>query len=101
MDTNEHTRLVVVICEEALESLIQSELTLAGAKGYTVCKASGRGNRGERDAHWSLSANIRIEILCNAKTAEQIINTVYDKFSENYGLVVYAMDVDVKRTHKF
>lgn len=97
----ERIRLVVVICEEALEPLIQPALIKAGAKGYTVCRASGRGHRGERDARWSLTANIRIEVLCNAKTAEHIVTTVYDQFSANYGLVVYAMDVDVMRTDKF
>ena len=97
----ERIRLVVVICEEALEPVIQPTLIAAGATGYSVCKASGRGNRGERDARWSLSANIRIEILCNAEVAQRIVSTVYDKFSANYGLVVYAMDVDVMRAGKF
>ena len=97
----ERIKLVVVICEEALEPVIRPELLAAGAKGYTVCKASGRGNRGERDGRWSLSANIRIEVLCNAKVAEQIVSTVYDKFSANYGLVVYAAEVEVMRAGKF
>ena len=97
----ERIRLVVVICEEALEPVIRPALLAAGAKGYTVSKASGRGARGERDARWSLSANIRIEILCNAEAAERIVSSVYDQFSANYGLVVYAMDVDVLRAGKF
>ncbi len=97
----ERIRLVVVICEEALEPVIQPELLAAGAKGYTVSKVSGCGAHGERDARWSLSSNIRIEILCNAGVAERIVHTVYDKFSANYGLVVYAMDVEVMRAGKF
>lgn len=97
----ERIRLVVVICEEALEPVIQPELLAAGARGYTVCEVGGRGARGERDARWSLSANIRIEVLCNAEVAGRILSTVYDKFSANYGLVVYAMDVEVLRAGKF
>ncbi len=97
----ERIKLVVVVCEDALEPVIQPELLAAGARGYTVCQASGRGNRGERDARWSLSANIRIEVLCNAEVAGRIVGTVYDKFSANYGLVVYAVDVEVMRAGRF
>lgn len=94
-------KLVVVICEEALEPVIQPELLAAGAKGYSVCEARGRGARGERDARWSLSANIRIEVLCSDAAAERIMAMVDSKFSANYGLVVYVHDVDVLRADKF
>ena len=45
-------------------------------------------------------ANIRIEVLCNAEVADRIVSTDYDRFSANYRLVVYAMDVDVMRAGK-
>ena len=97
----EHIKLVVMICEEALEPLLLPLLLTAGAKGYSVCEARGRGNRGDRDARWSLSANIRIEVLCSAETAEHIVAIVHEKFSINYGLVIYVLDADVLRTDKF
>lgn len=97
----ERIKLVVVVCEEALGPVLQPELIAAGAKGYTVCEVSGRGNRGDRDARWSLSTNIRIEVLCSPTTAERIVTLVDKRFSANYGLVVYATDVDVLRTDKF
>lgn len=94
-------KLVVLVCEEALESIVQPRLLAAGAHGYTVCDARGRGNRGERDARWSLSANVRIEILCDATVAARIVEMVESEYSDNYGLVIYSMDVEASRSEKF
>jgi hypothetical protein len=95
------TRLVVIICEQALEPLLGPDLLAAGAKGYTVSDARGRGNRGVRDARWSLSSNVRIEILCSPAAAERIMGVVDAKYCQNYGLVVYAVDVVAPRAEKY
>ncbi len=94
-------KLVVLICEEALESIVLPALLAAGAQGYSICEARGRGNRGVRDARWLLSSNIRIEILCNEPVARRIVDMAHKEYSENYGLVVYMQDVEVTRSDKF
>ena len=94
-------KLVVVVCEEALEAIIAPDLLEAGARGYTVCEARGRGTRGVRDGRWLLSANVRIEILCQADVAERIVAMVVTKYSDNFGLVVYMLDVQTSRRDKF
>ena len=95
------TKLVVLICEEALENIVVPELLAAGAKGYTVCDARGRGNRGVRDARWLLSSNVRIEMLCNEPVASHILDMVETKYCANYGLVIYMVDAKVNRGGKF
>ena len=94
-------KLVVLICEEALAPLLEPELLALGAKGYTITEVRGRGNRGERDARWALSGNIRVEILCNAQTAERILTKVDERFCANFGLVSYALDVEAQRAEKY
>ena len=95
------TKLVVLVCEEALEAIIAPDLLDAGARGYTVCEARGRGTRGVRDARWLLSANVRIEILCGGDVAERIVAMIVTKYSDNFGLVVYTLDVQTSRRDKF
>lgn len=98
---NDRIKLVVIVCEEALEPLLAPDLLAAGAKGYTVCEARGRGNRGVRDARWLLSSNLRIEILCPEPAARRIMEMVDRKYCDNYGLVMYMHDVEASRADKF
>lgn len=96
-----NTKLVVIICEEALEPLLTPELLAAGAKGYSISDARGRGNRGVRDARWSLSSNVRIEVLCSEQAALRIMASVDTRYCENYGLVMYMHDVAAPRADKY
>lgn len=96
-----NTHLVVIVCEEALEPILAPELIAAGAKGYTICEARGRGNRGVRDARWMLSANVRIEILCNEQVALRVMEMVDSRYCDNYGLVMYMHPVQATRAEKF
>lgn len=94
-------KCVVVICEEALEQLVGEDIVAAGAKGYTVSSVRGRGNRGVRDAQWTLSGNIRIEILCQEDAAWRVVERIESKYSVNYGLVIFVEDVQVTRADKY
>ena len=95
------TKLVVLVCEEALEAIIVPEMLAAGARGYTVSEARGRGSRGVQDARWLLASNVRIEILCNEEVARRIVETIVTKYSDNFALVVYTLDVETIRGDKF
>ena len=94
-------KYVVLICEEALESLVGEDIIAAGAKGYTVVPVRGRGNRGVRDAQWMLSGNIRIEILCQESAAWRLVERIESKYSANYGLVIFVQDVVGPRADKY
>jgi len=86
-------KVVVFICEEALEGLLCVDILAAGAKGYTVSTVRGRGNRGVRDAQWMLSSNVRFEVMCSEETAWRLIDVVEHKYAQHYGLIAYMHDV--------
>jgi hypothetical protein len=72
-----------------------------GASGYTITDARGRGARGVRDAAWSESANIRVEVLCSEPTAEAIVQDLKQRYYANYAMVLFMADVVVLRVEKF
>lgn len=86
-------KVVVLICEEALENLVCTDILAVGAKGYTLSTVRGRGNRGVRDAGWLLSSNVRFEIMCSEETAMRFIDLVELRYASNYGLIIYMHDV--------
>ncbi len=95
-------KLVTIICESALERLIARDLVGSlGAKGYSICDVRGRGARGEQDARWAPSSNIRIEVLCEPDTAQRVIDALFAKYAQNYGMVAWQVDVEVSRGFNF
>lgn len=94
-------KCVVLICEEALEPLVGEDIIAAGARGFTVAPVRGRGNRGVRDAQWMLSGNLRFEVLCQEDVAWRVVELIESKYSANYGLVMYVLDVQGARPDKY
>ncbi len=94
-------KLLTVICEAALENTLLHDLESLGARGYTVIDVRGMGSRGQRDATWSPLANIRVEVLCNAQTADAILKALRERYSEDYSMVLFVADVEVLRPEKF
>jgi hypothetical protein len=86
-------KVLVLICEEALEALVCIDILAAGAKGYPVSTVRGRGNRGVRDAQWLLSSNVRFEILCSDTAALRLLEVIENKYAQHYGLIAYMHDV--------
>lgn len=85
-------KLLVIVCEEALEQHVGREIIACGAKGYTVSTVRGRGHRGVRDAQWLLSSNVRFEVLCSQPVAQRVAEQVREKFERNFGMVIYCVD---------
>ncbi len=100
MDSN-HRKLLTIVTEAVLETSITEVLDELGASGYTIVNARGRGSRGIRDAGWTSSGNIRVEVVCDAALAERIAASVRDKFYANYAMILYIGDVTVLRPDKF
>ncbi len=89
-------KLVTVICEAALERQITRDLIgELGATGYSLSDVRGRGARGEQDARWAPSSNIRIEIVCTPDTARRIIDTLFARYAKHYGMIAWQVDVEV------
>ncbi|MBH0110414.1 transcriptional regulator [Salinibacterium sp. NG22] len=96
-----HRRLLTVITEAALESTLVRDLDQLNAHGYTITDARGKGNRGVRDAGWEASSNIRIEVVCDAETAEAIASYLQKHYYADYAMILFMSDIDVLRPTKF
>ena len=94
-------RLLTIVTEATLEATLVREIEGLGARGYTITDARGKGGRGIRDATWAPHANIRLEVLCDAETADAICTALRDRYYDNYSMVMYVSDVDVLRPEKF
>ena len=94
-------KLLTIICETDLERKLRDDVMALGAHGYTVTDARGRGAHGERDAAWSPSGNIRMEVICEDSVARAIAAHVKDAYFANFGVVLYMVDVEVLRDGKF
>ena len=92
---------LTIVTEEALEDTLVRDIEILGARGYTITDARGKGGRGKRDATWAPYANIRLEVLCDAKTADTLCTALRDRYYDNYSMVMYVSDVDVLRPEKF
>ncbi|MGV8911479.1 MAG: P-II family nitrogen regulator [Rhodoglobus sp.] len=97
-----HTRrLLTVITEAAVESTLVRDLDQLNAHGYTITDARGKGSRGVRDAGWEASGNIRIEVVCEAETAEAIAAYLQEHYYADYAMILFLSDIEVLRPAKF
>lgn len=94
-------KLLTIITEAALESALVKDLERLSTQGYTITDARGKGSRGMRDGAWSESSNIRIEVVCDAATAEAIAAHLQARYYENYAMILFVSDVAVLRPEKF
>lgn len=99
--SNEIRKLLTIITESDLEKKLVKDLIEWGISGYTITDARGKGNRGERDANWDNSANIRIEIICNDAIAHKVMEALNEKYYESYAMVSFIIDIEVLRPNKF
>ncbi len=97
-----HTRtLLTIVTEAALETTLVRELDHLHAHGYTITDARGKGSRGVRDASWEASGNIRVEVVCDATTADSIAGYLHEHYYDDYAMIVYTSEITVLRPEKF
>ena len=98
---NVDRKLVTIITESVLEAELCKLLESLGASGYTVTNARGSGSRGVRSDGWSVSSNVRIEVVCSPELAEKIAALVSEKYYDDYAMILFEHDVRVLRSEKF
>lgn len=94
-------KLITIVTEAILEVELCEQLEELGATGYTVTNARGSGHRGIRDAGWSSSSNVRIEVVCNEEVAHRIVRHLRDNYYNDYAMILFESDVRVLRPEKF
>ena len=96
-----HRKLLTVITEATLEAKLCELFEQLGAHGYTITDARGKGSHGVRNAGWTASANIRIEIVCGESCARRIADSLRERYSDDYAMILYLSEVEVLRPDKF
>jgi nitrogen regulatory protein PII len=104
----EHYRAykVVIITERIILEKVARLIEAAGARGYTVTPAGGKGSRGVRSTNRAHVVdefrNIKIEVITGSKdAANRIADEVAEQFFENYSGITYLEEVEILRPHKF
>lgn len=101
MPNTHQCKLVVLIAENALEDKLAQDVMRLGAHGYTVADVRGRGSHGSRNGTWDADRSIRMEVLCDVKTAVTITTHVEKAYFLHYAMVAFVADVGVLRPQKF
>lgn len=97
---------LVIVTEKLLLNKIAKIIDEAGAAGYTVMEAGGKGSRNVRSSGQpSVSdtySNIKIEVLTsNRDVALKISDEVAARFFDDYSGITYICDAEVLFAHKF
>ncbi len=104
---SEKATKVVIITEKVLFDRVAKAVEQAGASGYTVVDAGGKGSRGVRSTGNRASVagaydNIKMEIITRSpEKAQAIADLVREKFFKNYSGIIYLEGVEVLRPQKF
>lgn len=93
--------LLVMVCEAVLEPQLIADCERLGAHGYTVMDVRGGGRRGPRAATWDADRSIRMEVICDAVTAQAIVDHVQASYFANFAMMVFTADIGVLRPEKF
>jgi nitrogen regulatory protein PII len=97
---------LIIITEKLLLKKIVKIIDDAGASGYTVMEAGGKGSRNVRSSGQpnvsDTYSNIKIEVLtASREMALQISDEVAARFFDNYSGITYLCDAEVLYAHKF
>lgn len=97
---------LVIITEKLLLPKITKIIDKAGAAGYTVMEAGGKGSRNVRSSGQpsvgDSFSNIKIEVLtANRDMALKISDEVAAKFFADYSGITYLCDAEVLHAHTF
>ncbi|MGQ9805864.1 MAG: P-II family nitrogen regulator [Chlorobiales bacterium] len=93
-------KLLTIIADESLQKRLIEDVKKLGAKGYTIEKAYGEGDSGERISQWE-GENIRLELLVSAELAEKILEKLVRDYFDKYSIIAYLSDAQVLRGEKF
>jgi len=97
-----HSRkLLVVICEAALERMLVDDARRLGAAGYTIADVRGSGRGGTREGAWEADRSIEMKVVCETAVAERFAAHVLATYGEHYAVTLYLSDVSVLRPEKF
>lgn len=98
---------LVIVTEKLLMKKVAKIIEEAGATGYTIVDAGGKGSRNVRSSGQpsvgDTYSNVKFEVLTpNRDMAVKIADEVAAQFFENYSGISYICDVmEVLHAHSF
>ncbi|MBE9223416.1 hypothetical protein IQ215_11985 [Cyanobacterium stanieri LEGE 03274] len=97
---------LVIVTEKLLLKKIAKIIDKAGATGYTVVAAGGKGSRNVRSSGQptvsDTYSNIKIEVLTPSREiALKISDEVAENFFEDYSGIIYICEAEVLHAHIF
>ena len=97
---------LVIVTEKLLLKKIAKIIDEAGATGYTVVAAGGKGSRNVRSSGQptvsDTYSNIKFEVLTpNRDMALKISDEVAVQFFDDYSGIAYLCDAEVLHAHMF
>ena len=97
---------IVIITEKLILEKVKRVIEAAGATGYTIVAAGGKGSRGVRTsgraAVVDAFTNVKVEVItANREAAVKIADEVAARFFEDYSGITYLENVEILRPDKF
>lgn len=92
--------LVTIVTERILRDDIIDLIKEKGAKGFTITDVEGVGSRGTRVSDFE-GKNVKIEAVVGRDVGNAIIDSVSEKYFENYAVITYTSPVKVVRGDKY
>ena len=97
---------LVIVTEKVLLKKVAKIIDQAGASGYTVVDAGGKGSRNLRSSGQPTVSdsysNVKIEVLTrNRDIALKISDEVAAQFFDDYSGIAYVCNAEVLHAHKF
>lgn len=99
--TSIERKLLTIVAESALESLLIGDLKRLGVTGYTVWDVRGEGTRGKRKGDFDQSRSICLTTICQSDLAHAVLEHLAATYFEDYAIVAYLSDVQVHRGNRF
>lgn len=92
---------LTIVCEQELEASIVKKILVLGASGYTSATCSGVGRHDVGVDNYNVQPRVRIEIICPADIAQEILDELEVYSSGKRFLTVCVETVKVLHVHKF
>lgn len=93
-------KLLTIVADEALLTVLEQILTDSGASGYTVSRVEGKGRSGMRNNLWE-GENVKLEVITSEQLATEIMEYLSVHLFERYAIIAYFHDVHVVRGSHF
>jgi nitrogen regulatory protein P-II 2 len=93
-------KLLTIVVEAALEQRLIKDIEKAGAKGFTVSPAHGKGPRDLRAGDLE-GGNIRLETVVSNEVLEAVLKVLETNYFPHYACSAWVSQVEVLRDERY